>query len=84
MIIRESQERTRNRRKVHGPELPDLCCSTDIIWVKILRTMLWAEHVARMGEKINAYTIWVGKPEGKTPLERPRRRCEYNIKWDHK
>jgi hypothetical protein len=34
----------------------------------------WAEHVARMGEKRNAYRLLVGKPEGKRPLRRPRRR----------
>jgi len=33
----------------------------------------WAGHVARMGEKRNAYRVWVGKPEGKRPLGRPTR-----------
>jgi hypothetical protein len=33
-----------------------------------------------MGEKRNAYRIFVGKPDGKSPLGRPRRRWEYNIK----
>jgi hypothetical protein len=32
------------------------------------------------GEKRNAYRILVGKPEGKKPLGRPRRRWEGNIK----
>jgi hypothetical protein len=36
--------------------------------------MRWAGHVARMGEKRNAYRILVGNPEGKRPLGRPRRR----------
>jgi hypothetical protein len=44
------------------------------------RRMRWAEHVARMGEKMNAYRILVGKPEGKRPLGRPRHRCVNNIK----
>jgi hypothetical protein len=35
-----------------------------------------------MGEKRNEYKILVGKPEGKRPLERPRRRWENNIKID--
>jgi hypothetical protein len=44
------------------------------------RRMRWAGHVARMGEKRNAYGILVGKPEGKIPLGRPRRRWVDNIK----
>jgi hypothetical protein len=46
------------------------------------RRMRWAGHVARMGETRNAYRILVGKPEGKRPLGRPRRRCVNNIKMD--
>jgi hypothetical protein len=42
--------------------------------------MRWAGHVARVGEKRNAYRILVGKPEGKTLLGRPRRRWVENIK----
>jgi hypothetical protein len=34
------------------------------------------------GEKRNACKIWMGKPEGKRPLERPRRRWEDNIRMD--
>jgi hypothetical protein len=44
------------------------------------KRMRWAGHVARMGEKSNAYRILVGKPEGKRPLGRPRRRWVDNIK----
>jgi hypothetical protein len=44
------------------------------------RMMRWTEHVARMGEKRNAYRILVGKLEGKRPLGKPRRRWEDNIK----
>jgi hypothetical protein len=46
------------------------------------RKMRWEGHVARMGEKRKAYRILVGKPEGKRPLERPRRRSVDNIKMD--
>jgi hypothetical protein len=46
------------------------------------RRMRWAGHVARMGEKWNAYRILVGKPEDKRPLGRPRRRWADNIKMD--
>jgi len=44
--------------------------------------MRWAGHVARMGERRGVYRVLVGKPEGKRPLERPRRRREDNIKMD--
>jgi hypothetical protein len=46
------------------------------------RRMRWEGHVARMGEKRNACRILVGKPEGKRPLGRPRRRWVDNIKMD--
>jgi hypothetical protein len=38
------------------------------------RRMRWAEHVGLVGEKRSAYRLLVGKPEGKRPLGRPRRR----------
>jgi hypothetical protein len=44
--------------------------------------MRWAGQVARMGEKRNAYRVLVGKPEGKRPLGRPRRRWVDNIKMN--
>jgi hypothetical protein len=44
--------------------------------------MRWAGHVARMGEDRGVYRVLVGKPEGKSPLGRPRRRWEDNIKMD--
>jgi hypothetical protein len=46
------------------------------------RRMRWVSHVARMGEKRNAYRLLVGKPEGKRPLGRPRRRWMANIRMD--
>ena len=46
------------------------------------RRMRWAGHVARMGEEIVVHRVLVGKPEGKRPLRRPRRRWEDNIKMD--
>jgi len=36
--------------------------------------MRWAEHVERMGVRKGVYSVLVGKPEGKRPLVRPRRR----------
>jgi hypothetical protein len=50
--------------------------------MKPSRRMRLAGHVARMGEKKNAYRILVGKTEGKRPLGGPRRRWMYNIKMD--
>jgi hypothetical protein len=44
--------------------------------------MRWAGHVAGIGEGRNVYRVLVGKPEGKRPLERSRRRWEDGIKMD--
>jgi hypothetical protein len=41
-------------------------------------------HVTRMGEKINAYRVFVRKPGGKRPFGRPRSRCEDNVQIDLK
>jgi hypothetical protein len=61
-------------RKLHIEELRDLYSSPSIIRIIKSRRMGLAGHVARMGEKRNAYRLLVGKPEGKRPLGRPRRR----------
>ena len=44
--------------------------------------MRWAGRVARMGERRGAYSVLLGKPEGKRPLGRPRCRREDNIRMD--
>jgi hypothetical protein len=62
------------RRKLHNEALHNLHCSPSIIRMIQSRRMGWAGHVARVGEKRNAYRIFVGKSEGKRPLGRPRRR----------
>jgi hypothetical protein len=67
--------------KLHE-ELCDLYSSPSIIGIIKSRMMKWAGHVARMGEKRNAYRFLVGKPEGKRPRGRPRRRWVDNIKKD--
>ena len=46
----------------------------NIVRVVKSRRTRWAGHVARMGEGRGVHRIIVGKPEGKTPLWRPRRR----------
>jgi len=68
-------------RKLHNEELNDLYCSPNCVWV-IKSRMRWAGHVARMGERRGVYRVLVGKPEGKRPLGRPRRRWEDNIKMN--
>jgi hypothetical protein len=69
-------------RKEHNEEHRALYSSPSIIRIIKSRRMRWAGHVARMGEKRNAYRLSVGKPEGKRPLGRPRRRWVDNIKID--
>ena len=63
-------------------ELNDLYSSPNIFRLIKSRRMMWAGHVARMGERRDVYRVLVGKPEGKRPLARPRRRWEDNIKMD--
>src|SRR5215470_1603688 len=54
----------------------------NIVRVVKSRRMRWAGHVARMGEDSGVHRVLVGRPKGKRPLGRPRRRCEDNIKMD--
>ena len=68
--------------KLHTRELNDLHPSPIIFRVKKSRIMRWTAHVARMGERRGVYSVSVGKPEGKRPIGRPRRRWEDNIKMD--
>jgi hypothetical protein len=69
-------------RKLHNEELNDLYSSPNIARVVKSRRMGWAGHVERMGEERGVQSVLVGKPEGKRPLGRPRRRWEDNIKMD--
>jgi hypothetical protein len=69
-------------RKLHNEELHDLYSSPSIIRIIKARRMRWAGHVARIGEKRNAYRLLVGKTEGRRPLGRPRRRWLNNIRMD--
>jgi hypothetical protein len=56
-------------RKLHNEELHNLYSSPNIIRTIKSRRMRWARHVARIGEKRNAYRILVGTPDGRRPLE---------------
>ena len=69
-------------RRLHNEELNDLYSSSNIVRVIKSRRMRWAGHVARMGEERGAYRVLVGKPEGRRPLGRPRRRWMDNIRMD--
>jgi hypothetical protein len=69
-------------RRLQNQELHALYSSPNIIQVIKSRRLRWAGHVARMGERRGAYRALVGKPEGRRPLRRPRRRWEDNIKVD--
>jgi hypothetical protein len=66
-------------RKLHNRELHNLYSLPDIIRQIKSRRIRWAGHVARMGEGRNVYSVLVGKPEGRRPLGRPRRRWEDGI-----
>ena len=67
---------------MHNEELHDLYSSPNIVRVIKSRRMRWAGHVARMCEEKGAYRVLVGKPDGKRPLGRPRRRWVGNIRMD--
>jgi len=69
-------------RRLHNEELNDLYSSPNIVQVIKWRRMKWAGHVARMGEERGVYRVLVGKPEGRRPLGRPRRRWADNIRMD--
>ena len=69
-------------RRLHNEELNDLYSSSNIVRVIKSRRMRWAEHVARVGVERGVYRVLVGKPEGRRPQGRPRRRWVDNIRTD--
>jgi hypothetical protein len=69
-------------RKLHSEELHNLYLSPDIIRQIKSRRMRWAGQVAHMGEERKVYKVLVGKPEGKRPLGRARRRWKDGIRMD--
>jgi hypothetical protein len=66
-------------RKLQNEELNDLYSLPNTVRVVKSRRMRWTGHEARMGEDRDVYRVLVGKPEGKRPLGKPRRRWEDNI-----
>jgi hypothetical protein len=81
-IFGPQREEDGPRRNLHNDELHSLNSSPNIVRVIKSRRMRWAGHVARMVEGGGIYRVLVGRPEGKRPLGRHRRRWEDNIKLD--
>ena len=73
ILAAKSDEVTGKWRRLHA-KLYDLYSSPRIIRVVKSRRMRWAGHVACKGERRGAYRDFVGRPGGKRPLEKPRRR----------
>jgi len=87
MVLRRTfgprrDEVTGERRRLHNEELNDLYSSPNIVRVIKPRRMRWTGHVARMGEETEVYRVLLGKPEGRRPLNRPRRIWVNNIRMD--
>ena len=75
-------EVTEEWKKLHNKEFNNLYCSPNKFRMNKYRRIRLVGHLARMGETRGVYRILVGKPEGKRPFGRPRRRREDNIKMD--
>jgi hypothetical protein len=80
-IFGPKKEEDGSWRKLHN-ELHNLHSSPNIVRVIKSMRMKWAGHVARMEEGRGVYEVLVGRPLGKRPLVRSRRRWEDNIKMD--
>jgi hypothetical protein len=76
----KTDEVTGEWRKFHNEELHILYSSPNIIRQNKSGRMRRASHVERMGEERNVYRVLMGKPKGKRPLGRPRRRWEDGIR----
>jgi hypothetical protein len=81
-IFGPKMEENGSWRKLHNDELHSLYSSPNIVRVIKSRRKRWAGHVARTGEGRSVYRVLVGRPKGKRPLGRFRRRWEDNIKMD--
>jgi hypothetical protein len=79
-IFRPKREEDGSWKKLHNDDLHNPYSSPNIVRVIKSRRMRWVGHMARRGEGKGVYRVLVGRPEGKRPLGRPRRRWEDNIK----
>jgi len=75
-------EITEEWRRMHNEKLNDLYSSPNIVRVIKSRRMRWGGHVTLMGEVRGMYRVLVGKPDGRRPLGRPRRKWVDNIRTD--
>ena len=81
-FMRELGEKLLKLMLTYHEKLNNLYSSPNIVRVIKSRRMSWAGHVAGMGEGRVVCRVLVGKPEGRRPLGRPRRRWEHNIGMD--
>ena len=83
-IFGHKRDENGERTRLHNEEFHSLYHSPNIVRVNKSRRLRWAGHVARREEGRSAFKILTGKPTGKVPLGRPRRRWEENIRIEHK
>jgi hypothetical protein len=82
IFVSKRVEVTREWKKLHNEELNDLYSSPNTVRLIKSRRIRWAGHIVRMGERRGVYRLLFGKPRGKRPLGRHRRRWENNINMD--
>jgi hypothetical protein len=75
---KEDEEKKNKKKLTRIEEEED--CLWNYTTIVVKSRMRWAGHVARMDEGRGVHRVLVGKPGGKRPLGRPRRRWEDNIK----
>ena len=80
MVLRD--EVTGEWRRLHNEELNDFYSPPNNVRVIKSSRMRWDGHVSRICEDRGAYRVLVGRPEGKRPLGRPRRKWVDNIRMD--